>query len=123
MRTALAVLLALFAILAPAQASQPWHEDYFPNIELTDENGKTHRFYDDVIKGKVVALNFIYTKCADVCPVDTAQMRQVAALLGDRLGRDIFFYSISIDPKNDTPAVLRRYKQMFGIGANWAQPG
>ena len=115
MRTGLALLFALLVTLAPARAEQPWHEGYFPNSELTDQDGKTLRFYDDVIKGKVVALNFIFTKCTDVCPVDTAQMRQVAELLGDRLGRDVFFYSISIDPENDTPAALKRYMRTFDI--------
>lgn len=117
MRAALAILLTFLVALAPALAGQPWHEGYFPNTEFTDQDGKTHRFYDDVIKGKVVALNFIYTKCTDVCPVDTAQMRQVAKLLGDRLGRDIFFYSISIDPQNDTPEAMKRYMYTFDIPA------
>jgi len=115
MRTVLAMFMAMIVTLAPARAGQPWHEGYFPNIELTDQDGTVHRFYDDVIKGKVVALNFIFTKCTDVCPVDTAQMRQVAELLGDRLGRDIFFYSISIDPENDRPAALKRYMHTFDI--------
>ncbi len=118
MRLALFVTFAsLFAFAA--HASDAWHGGYFPNVQLTDQDGKKVRFYDDIIKGKVVALNFIYTKCKDVCPADTAQMIQVADLLGDRVGKDIFFYSISIDPKNDTPKALRRYKEMFGIGPKW----
>ncbi len=115
MRAALAFLLTLLFALSPARAGQPWHDSYFPNTQLTDQDGKTHRFYNDIIKGKVVALNFIYTKCTDVCPVDTAQMRQVAELLGDRLGRDIFFYSISIDPENDTPEAMKRYMYTFDL--------
>jgi protein SCO1 len=115
MRFALTLAAALLLALSSARAGQPWHEGYFPNIELTDQDGKTHRFYDDVVKGKVVALNFIYTKCTDVCPVDTAQLRQVAGLLGDKLGRDVFFYSISIDPKNDSPQALKRYRRTFDI--------
>jgi len=104
---------------ASANAAQPWHGGYFPNVVLTDQDGRAHKFYDDLIKGRVVALNFIYTRCKDVCPADTAQMLQVSDLLGDRIGKDVFFYSISIDPRNDTPLVLRRYKRMFGIGPNW----
>jgi protein SCO1 len=115
MRCTLLVLVAMILALVPARAAQSWHESYFPNVELTDQDGKAHKFYDDVIKGKVVALNFIYTKCTDVCPVDTAQLRQVAELLGDKLGRDIHFYSISIDPENDTPEALRRYRHTFDI--------
>jgi protein SCO1/2 len=113
------LMLAAMVAAGVAQASQPWHETYFPNIVLTDQDGKKVKFYDDVIKGKVVALSFIYTKCKDVCPADTAQLRQVQDLLGDRMGRDVFFYSISIDPKHDTPAVLKRYMRMFDIGPGW----
>ncbi|MCE9521363.1 MAG: SCO family protein [Alphaproteobacteria bacterium] len=109
---------AIFGAVA-AEAGQSWHDGYFPNVVLTDQDGKKVKFYDDVIKGKVVVLSFIYTKCKDVCPVDTAQLRQVHELLGDRVGRDVFFYSISIDPKNDTPAVLKRYMHMFDIGPGW----
>ena len=116
------VLLAALTFAFPAlpvRAGQPWHETYFPNIVLTNQDGKKLKFYDDIIKGKVVALSFIYTKCKDVCPADTAQLRQVQDLLGDRVGRDVFFYSISIDPQNDTPAVLKRYMHMFDVGPGW----
>lgn len=113
------IVMGLALLCAGVASAASFHGDWFPNVVLTDQDGRKHKFYDDVIKDKVVALNFIYTKCTDVCPTDTAQMLQVSALLGDRVGKDIFFYSISIDPDNDTPAVLRRYKEMFGIGSNW----
>ncbi|NOT39620.1 MAG: c-type cytochrome [Alphaproteobacteria bacterium] len=96
-----------------------WHGNYFPNVELTTHDGKKVKFYDDVIRGKVVAINFIYTSCGDVCPLDTAHMRQVHTLLGDRVGKDIHFYSISVDPDNDTPQALRRYMRTFDTGAGW----
>ncbi len=115
MRLTVLALFSLALLLVPVRAAQPWHENYFPNVELTDQDGKAHKFYDDVIKGKVVALNFIFTKCTDVCPVDTAQLRQVAELLGDKLGRDVHFYSISIDPENDTPEALKRYRHTFDV--------
>jgi protein SCO1/2 len=121
-RAGLALLLAFVgvAVWSPGvQAGQPWHDGYFPNVVLTDQDGRKHAFYDDLIKGKVVALNFIYTKCKDVCPADTAQMLQVQDLLGERIGRDVYFYSISLDPENDTPRVLKRYRHMFGINSTW----
>jgi len=99
-------------------ASDLWHEKYFPNVELTDQDGVPHKFYD-LIKGKVVAISFIYTTCKAICPADTAQLIQVQDLLHGRVGKDIFFFTISIDPENDTPEVLKRYKQMFGIGPEW----
>src|SRR5258705_1642858 len=75
----------------------------FTNTPLITQDGKTVRFYDDLIKGKSVVINFIYTQCGDSCPLETAKLAQVQKLLGDRVGKDIFFYSISIDPKRDSP--------------------
>jgi protein SCO1/2 len=77
------------------------------------------RFFDDLIKDKVVVINFLFTSCSDSCPLETARLRQVQKLLGDRVGQDIFFYSISIDPLSDTPEVLKAYAQRFKVGPGW----
>jgi len=95
-------------------AAQRYGANYFPNIRLTTQDGKSVRFYDDLLKDKVVAINFIYTSCTEVCPLETANLVQVYKQLGSRAGRDIVFYSISIDPKNDTPEVLKAYADKFG---------
>jgi protein SCO1/2 len=105
--------------LSPVLAQQQWHRGYFPNAVLTTQDGKKVRFYDDVIKGKVVAINFIFTRCGDVCPLDTAALRRVQKLVGPRMGKDVFFYSISVDPKNDTPAALKKYMRNFDVGPGW----
>ena len=89
------------------------------NVPLVTQDGQEVHFYDDVIKGKTVAVNFIYTHCMFACPLETARMAQVQKKLGDRVGKDIFFYSISIDPDHDTPAVLKEYMQDFDIGPGW----
>ncbi|UTL93643.1 SCO family protein [Pseudomonas fluorescens] len=102
-----------------AEAATPWGASYFPNTPLVNQDGKQVRFFDDLIKDKVVAINFIFTGCSDSCPVETARLRQVQKILGDRVGKDIFLYSISIDPYNDTPATLKRYAEKFGIGPGW----
>jgi protein SCO1/2 len=116
----LAALFVGFLIAgSPGSAQQRWHKEYFPNVTLVTQDGKKVRFYDDVIKGKVVAINFIYTKCPDVCPLDTAALRRVQKLLGPRVGRDVFFYSISLDPKNDTPAALKKYMKTFDVKPGW----
>jgi protein SCO1/2 len=113
-------LLTLVGSLAwAAPEGSPWGAGYFPNIKLLDQDGKTVRFYDDLIKDKVVAINFIYTHCGDSCPLGTASLRQVQKLLGDRVGKDIFFYSISIDPRHDTPKVLKEYSERFRAGSGW----
>lgn len=112
------VTVALTSLLADAQekltAQSPWGADYFPNIPLVTQDGKTVRFYDDLIKGKVVAINFIFTSCTDSCPLETARLKEVEQLLGDRIGQDVFLYSISIDPDVDTPPVLKQYAAKFG---------
>ena len=121
----LAALAIGFATLSAAPtyakgAGAVWGEDYFPNFELTAHTGETLKFFDDVIEGKVVAVNFIFTSCKDVCPMETARMASVYQILGDRVGSDVFFYSITIDPENDTVDVLRDYAERFGVnGDNW----
>jgi cytochrome oxidase Cu insertion factor (SCO1/SenC/PrrC family) len=104
---------------ATARRNSPWGKNYFPNTILVTQDGEQRRFFDDLIKDKVVAINFIYTSCDDSCPLETARMRRVYEILGDRVGKDIFFYSISIDPKNDTPEVLKAYMKKFKIGPHW----
>ena len=117
----LAALFATFLLAGtPGSAQQgAWHKGYFPNVQLVTQDGKKVRFYDDVLKGKVVAINFIYTTCPDVCPMDTAALRRVQKMIGPRMGRDVYFYSISLDPKNDTPAALRKYMKTFDVGPGW----
>lgn len=110
---AILLLVSTFSI----SAESIWGGDYFPNTELITHEGKTVKFFDDLIKDKIVAINFIYTSCPDVCPLETAQLTRVQKIMGDRIGNDVHFYSISIDPENDTPAVLAEYRQRFG--AKW----
>ncbi|MCG6889549.1 MAG: SCO family protein [Gammaproteobacteria bacterium] len=99
--------------------STVWGRDYFPNPTLITQDGEKVRFFDDLIEGKVVAINFIYTSCEELCPLETAKLKRVAEILGDRVGKDIFFYSISIDPDIDTPTVLKAYKKKFNVGPEW----
>ncbi len=111
--------VAWLGIGLAAAAPNRWGADYFPNVPLVTHHGKTVRFYDDLIKGKVVAINFIFTSCKDVCPGETARLRQVQKLMDDRVGRDVFMYSISIDPETDTPEVLKEYAEKFRVGPGW----
>lgn len=119
----LATCVVLVWVLAAASvataASKRWGADYFPNVPLVTHQGNTVRFYDDLIKDKVVAINFMYTSCNDVCPAETARLRQVQKLIQDRVGDDVFMYSISIDPDTDTPQVLKEYAEKFRVGPGW----
>ena len=120
-RATSAWLVGVTALLSigPAGAASPWGADYFPNVPLITQDGTTVRFYDDLLEGKKVAINLIYTSCKDECPLETARLVQVQQLLGDRVGKDVFFYSISIDPQRDTPVVLKAYAEKFHVGPGW----
>ena len=115
------MLSLLSALSSPrtAAAGSAWGADYFPNVPLVTQDGVAVKFYDDVIKGKAVAVNLIYTHCSGSCPLETAKMSQVQKLLGDRVGKDIFFYSITIDPERDTPAALKAYAKRYNVGPGW----
>jgi protein SCO1 len=118
---AAALLVGALALLtfAPAFAAALWGADYFPNVPLITQDGVTVHLYDDLLKDKAVAINVMYTACKDECPLETARLAQVQKLLGDKVGKDIFFYSITIDPKRDTPAVLKAYAEKFNVGPGW----
>lgn len=105
--------------VSSAEKGRPWGEGYFPDVLLTTHEGKQVRFYQDLLKDKVVAINFMFTSCENVCPAETARLSQVASLLGDRVGEDVHFYSISIDPEVDTPEALARYRERFDVGEGW----
>jgi protein SCO1/2 len=88
-------------------------------VELITQDGKKVRFYDDLIKGKVVAIELMYTTCKYNCPLETARLVQLQKLLGDRMGKEVFFYSITIEPEIDTPKVLKAYAEKYHIGPGW----
>ena len=115
---AAAIGVAFGAVGMTADTRRPG-PDRFPNVTLTTHEGTEVRFYDDLINGKTVAIDLIYTTCEYACPLETAKMAQVQRLLGDRMGRDIFFYSITIDPEHDTPAVLKEYAERYRAGPGW----
>ncbi len=114
------VLLPLFTPAAVhAQVTHQFGEAWFTNVSMQTHEGRTVRFYDDLLKGKVAMINFMFTECDGICPGVMQNLTDVQALLGDRVGRDIFMYSITIDPKTDTPERLAQYAALFGIGPGW----
>src|SRR6266850_1870923 len=85
-----------------------------PNVVLTTHEGEQVRFYDDLVKDKFVTINMVYTSCKTTCPLTTANLVRVQKMLGDRVGRDLSMYSITLDPEHDTPEVLNSYVKTFG---------
>ncbi len=118
---AISLIAILFLTVSskPAAAQSRYGANYFPNAVLTTQDGQKVHFYDDVLKGKSVVIDMIYTTCGYACPLETARLAQVQKTLGDRVGKDIFFYSITIDPAHDTPKVLKAYMEKYHIGPGW----
>ena len=111
--------LLLFTTLSLLYVNPACAAPRFPNVPLINQDGETLYFYDDVIKGKVVSINFMFTSCGDSCPLETAKLRNVQQMLGDHVGKDVYMYSITVDPDRDTPAALKAYMQKFNIGPGW----
>jgi protein SCO1/2 len=94
-------------------------QKYFTDVELLNQDGKKVRFYSDVLKGKTVVVNAFFTTCTSVCPPMNRNMEKIQEVLGDRVGRDVFLVSMTVDPENDTPARIKEYAQKFHAGPGW----
>jgi protein SCO1 len=114
----LAVGLAKGSPSSPGNGAGPGARR-FPNVVLRTHEDRDVRFYDDLMKGKTVLLTFMYATCEGICPATVLNLRKVQQQLGDRSGRDVFMYSITIKPELDTPAVLKTYAEMHGAGPGW----
>jgi protein SCO1/2 len=91
---------------------------HLPNVELTAHTGAHVHFYDDLVRDKKVIINFMYVKCEGICAPVTMNLVKVKKLLGDRVGRDIFMYSITLKPAEDSPDDLRDYAGEHGAGGS-----
>jgi protein SCO1 len=118
---AAAAAVVPFALKAPARAGTLPQDgaEWFTNVEVKTHDGQTLRFYDDVMKGKILLINFFFTSCDNVCPLATENLVQTQALLGDRVGKEIRMVSISLQPEHDTPEVMAAYAKTFGVGPGW----
>ena len=88
---------------------------------LTTHQNRRVRFYDDLVGGnRIVVINFMYAQCDDICPGATANLALVQQALGARVGREVFMYSITLEPQKDTPAVLAHYAKGFDIKPGWS---
>jgi len=90
-----------------------------PDTIVYDQDGKKLRFYSDLVKGKTVAINFIFTTCTTICPPLTATFRKLQQELGERKGNDVQLISISVDPTTDVPERLKAYSAKFNAGPGW----
>jgi len=112
-------LVLLCALRAAADGSDAARK-YFSDVTLVDQNGKSVRFYSDLLKGKVVVINSFFGTCTSVCPPVTQKLVQIQDALGDRFGKEVFFLSLTVDPTHDTPARLKQYAAKYHAKPGWS---
>lgn len=119
-RDLIAVLDQLPSPIQTSGAGNSEAREYFTDTVLVDQNGQEHRFYTDLVAGRTVVINPFFATCSGSCPVMHRALRQAQATLADRLGDDVFFLSITVDPDGDTPERLRAYAEAFDAGPGWS---
>jgi protein SCO1 len=90
-----------------------------PDVRVSDQNGKQLNFFTDLIAGKVVAINFVFTSCTAICRPLTATFRKVQQELGEEVGKNVWLISVSVDPATDTPERLHEFAEKFKAGPGW----
>ncbi|MEQ1591975.1 MAG: SCO family protein [Thiobacillaceae bacterium] len=103
-----------------ASDAQQWERGVLPipDVIVVDQNGRKLRFYTDLVKGKTIAINFFYPTCVTMCLPNAAILRNVQRTLGKRVGRDVRFISLSVDP-DERPAALKKFAQRFDVAPGW----
>jgi len=102
-----------------ALARKRVQEMHLPNVPLVSHEGKVVQFYDDLLKDKIVSINFFYAKCDEICPLVSANLAKVQKLLGDQVGKQFFMYSITLKPEEDSVDVVRNYRESWHAGPGW----
>jgi protein SCO1/2 len=115
--TAVATEPHKWPVVTQEMARRRLQEQHLPNLPLITHEGKRVLFYDDLVKGKVVSLNFFFANCDELCPLVTANLVTVQKVLGAKAGRDIHMYSFTLKPEEDNVDVIREYRKKFG--AHW----
>jgi protein SCO1 len=88
--------------------------DLIPNVALRTAENREVRFYQDLVKGKQVVINMMYANCEGFCPAITTRLVDIHAALRDRMGKDLFMYSITLKPWEDDPHALKEFAAMHG---------
>lgn len=104
----------------PAAAAAPSATDIkLLDLEVLDQNGKPYKFRSEVIRDRLVVINFIYTTCKTACPIQSVIFTHLQEALGGRMGKDVFLVSITIDPATDLPARMKAYAEKHNAGEGW----
>ena len=117
--TLLLLCLMALAVGVSAQTREKVSKFVIPDVNVVDQNGRQRKFYSELVKDKVVIVNFVFTTCTAVCPRSGANFRKLQSLLGERLGKEVFLISVSTDPETDTPKKLKSWGAQFSAKKGW----
>lgn len=104
---------------APPSRADVIRQRNLPNVTLVTHEGRQVCFYDDLVKGRMVVIHFMYTRCRGICLPSTANLAEVQKALGARMGRDVTFLSLSLDAEEDSPSDLKAFGEAHGAGPGW----
>lgn len=123
--------LILVAVVMPVEAQKPGRHEHariqpvaipkltIPDVEVLDQEGRKQRFYTDLVKDKVVVINFVFTTCKSMCPLLGTNFSKLQDALGDRLNKQVFLISVSTDPETDSPEKLKAWGEKFKAKDGW----
>lgn len=94
------------------------HAAYIPNVIMHTHQGQVARFYDDLVRQKIVLINCISTRDESSCS-NNETLVKVQLLIAKELGQSVFMYSITTDPEHDTPATLQAFAKKCGAKDGW----
>jgi protein SCO1/2 len=123
-------LLVIFILCGSVMAQEPPKQNptatdespgkkYFTDVLLVNQNGEKMRFYSDLIQNKVVVINSFFATCTGSCLPLNRNLEKLQKALGEHMGKEVYFVSISVDPTVDTPTSLKAYAKKLNAGPGW----
>ena len=115
------IVLAISAVAAPSYSADEYR---IPNVVVLDQDAQAWHFYDDLVKDKIVAINFIFTSCQMVCPLSGLKFAQLQKLINrqpNQISEQVRLISITTDVPYDTPQRLKEWAARFGAQPGWSQ--
>jgi protein SCO1/2 len=103
----------------PSANGESGAKNYFTDVLLVNQNGEKMRFYSDLLQGKVVVINSFFATCTGSCLPLNRNLEKLQKSLGDHMGKEVYFISISVDPTVDTPTNLKAYAKKLNAGPGW----
>lgn len=90
-----------------------------PDVQVVTQAGQNVDFNSGVVRGRVAVITSFFTTCTAFCPMTQERLSRLAKQLGGRMGKDVVFVSVSVDPLNDTPERMKAWGEKFNIGPGW----